>query len=309
MNFGVKIAALLCAISLWLYVVAGKTYRIDAELPVHISHLSPLLAPATHIPKAIPVTLEGSGLDLARFHYQDSLAWIEIDLNHAALGKQIVSIDTRSFRCSLPTLQMLSAPGLPNLTIELDTRITRDIPVRLRRDIIPAPHYLMIGEPVLIPTTVQVSGARSVLTRVFEIATSPAPQQRVTSTDTLEVGLSMDGLPPQVTLSQKTVRIALQVQKRSTRTIRQVPIQFVGPYLRGQEMIQPEAIDLELTGGEAILDHLDPKEIRVFIEYSRFSVENTDSIVPTVVISQPIESWKSTPAVIHLIHMSPEAQP
>jgi len=309
MNVGVKIAALLCAVSLWLFVVAGKTYRMDVELPVHVVNLSNLLSPATHIPKSIPATVEGTGFDLVRLHHQDSSAWVEIDLNHAQLGTQNINLGSHLFHSRLQSLRLLSLLGTSSLSIDLDTRITREVPIRIHRDLVPATNYVLIGDPVLIPSTVQVSGARSVLTKVFEIPTSPAPRMELTQSDTLQMDLSTDGLPPQVTLSRNKVLVAFQVQKRKTRSILQVPVQFVGPYQREVDFIKPTTVDLELTGGESILEQVDPKAIRVFIEYSRFAVEGTDSIAPSVIVSQPIESWKCNPAMIHLVHASTENKP
>jgi len=300
-SLGLKIAALLCAISLWFFVVSAKTYRIELEVPLRTTHLSALLAISSHLPRTIPILIEGTGIDLIRLKHQDSLAWFELDLGKAMLGTQQITLDESLFKTSLRDVKIVSIQGSSNLELSLDTRIVREVPVRLHADLVPAKDYVMVGEPRLIQPTVLISGARNALTRIYEISTASISNHNLKNTDTISIPLTQEGLPADIDL-----KLIVTVQKRTSRVFTNLPVQLVGPYQRGIHELQPNHVTLEVRGGKDVLEQMDPKEIRLFIEFTRFQIEATDSLVPTVDVASPIESWSMIPSTVRLVTQLPQ---
>jgi YbbR domain-containing protein len=191
------------------------------------------------------------------------------------------------------------------LDVGIDTRITQNVPVRLHTDLKAAKGYVIVGAPVLIPSSVQISGARKILTRIFEIPTTAIRIPDLHGSDTLELTLNLEGYANQVSLVQRTIRVAIQVQKRIIRKFPNLPVQLVGPSQQTHPKIQPDHVSLEVTGGEDVLRELPAQEIRIFLETTRFAIEGTDSLIPTVFIDRPIESWTLIPSTIHLVETAP----
>lgn len=300
-SLGLKITALLCALSLWFFVVSGKNYQISIDLPLRIEQLPALLALASHVPQHIPVILEGKGLDLIRIYNQQKLAWLEIDLSRGLLGKQSIRLQESMLRSTISGVRLVRILGDPELPVELDTRIRQAVPVRLNARLEPAAGYMLVGEPTLIPQEIELSGARKVLTRVFEISTSSSVFRNLKGLDTIEVALNSEGLPSQIQLFDRTVLVVCDVQKRVSRHFKQLPVTLVGPYQRGVHSVSPERADLVVVGGERMLDSLDPRSLRIFVEFTRFALEGSDSLPPTVVIDDPVESWSISPPLVRLL--------
>lgn len=303
-SLGLKLAAILCAVSLWFFVVSGKNYQMEMAVPLRIQNLPSILAISSPVPKTIPILLTGTGIELIRVRFQN-LAYFGVDLSAATLGVQTVILDERLFHSEMKNIHPVVGMGAYTLDIAIDTRITQEVPIRLVGEIKPAKGYVMIGEPTTIPNTVSLSGARKTLTRVFEISSSPINLTNLKSTDTIDLPLSSDGLPSQIKLQTKSVKLAFQVQKRITKTFPKIPVHLVGPYERGVHSIEPEFVSLDVTGGKEMVQKLKPENIRLFLEFTRFEVEHSDSLAPTTVIDQPIESWTLTPAVVHLKEKRP----
>lgn len=301
---GLKLAAVLCAISLWFFVVSGKNYQLELEIPLRLENLPDKLAISSAVPPTIRVLLEGSGIDLVRLRQLDSLAFFDLNLTDAVLGTRTISLDATSFRCALKGIKLLSS-STTSLDLEMDTRISLQVPVRLGTDPQPAKDYLLLGEPTVIPNQIRISGARKLLTKVFEVVTLPVSPQDLEDSDTLDVPIALEAIPSQVHLEQHQVRVAVRVEKRTTRSFPHIPVQLVGPYQRGFHRIDPTHVDLLITGGRETLKNLRPEDIRLFLEFTRFEVEQSDSIAPTLVVDQPIENWSANPGYIHLVTENP----
>jgi len=304
-SVGLKIASLLCAVSLWFFVVSGKNYSLELDLPLTISGFSPILAISSHVPRTISAVVEGSGLDLIRLKQQDSLAWMELDFSHILLGTQTIVLGHENFHTALRGITLVSIKGTHSLDVEIDTRISQEVPVRLHTELKPAKGFVLVGDPVLLPASIQISGSRKVLTRIFEIPTSNSLIPNLTHPDTLELPLNLEGYANQVQLKERFIRVAVNVQKRITRKFNNLPVQLVGPSQLEHPKIQPDHVSLEVVGGEDVLRELPAQEIRIFLESTRFAVEGTDTLQPTVFIDRPIESWTLTPSTIHLVKTIP----
>jgi YbbR domain-containing protein len=297
---GLKIVALICAISLWFFVVSSRTYQIEMEIPLRLINLPKILAISSHVPKTVSVLLEGSGMDLIRAKQDDSFASMDLDLSKAPLGKKEFFLNASHFHTETSGLYFKGSPRLASLEIEIDTRITREIPIRLRTPLHPKESHLIIGPPVMVPPSISISGARSVLTKIYEINTSSEPVSDLDSPDTIQIPLASEALPSQVTLSIQSIRLAIDVQERFSVTFKDLPLQLVGAPPSGSFALSPARVSLTLSGGKTELAGISPADINIFIPLSRFQVEFTDSLPPTVTVRQRIESWSTNPKFIHL---------
>lgn len=272
---------------------------MDMPVSLRLVHLPGQLALSSHVPGTVMVRMEGLGFDLVRMHWMDSVVHLDVDLSKAVLGRQTIPVTTAQFRSRLSGIHPVSL-SLVNLDLDLDTRITAELPIRLRAKLVPDPDYILVGEPLVIPNLFKVSGARNLLTRVAEIPTDSLVFSDLDGKDTLQIPLAMEGLPQQLELPLRSVQVVVNVQKRATRVFTHIPVQLVGNYPRGNYYLEPDSIDLEITAGKQVLSQIQPSEIRAMVEFSRFEVEGADSVAPNIVVHQSIASWSSFPATLHL---------
>jgi YbbR domain-containing protein len=299
---GLKIASVLCGISLWFYVVSGREFQISMELPLRFVNLPRNMAIASRPPSSLPVQIAGKAIDLIRLKVQDSSAWMEIDLRDAGLGQQTISLtDARFLAPGFSGLRFQGTQGLAALELEVDTRIERRIPVKLRAEIQSAPGYALIGDPVLEPQEIVLSGARNVLTRIFEIPTRAERVVGLKWDNALPIGLDLSGLPAHVGIGDSSVQMRVRVEPLERRVFTGVTVQLIGNYDRNVHSLSPATATVEITGGKNVLAQILQSDIHLFIEHSRFAIEDADSLAPTVRIRKPVQSWRVHPEKFYLV--------
>lgn len=320
-HIGLKITAFIFGIALWLYVMSLNTFQISMDIPVRLVKLPEKLAVASKPPQTLNITVEGEAFDLMRMHSRmkngdSSVASIIIDLQDAELGATRKHIYSRNF----------SAPNFPNIKfvepdnqllfvdIELDTRIERRIPIRSNTTFNTADGYILTDEPKLDPDFITVYGARNAITRIIEIPTDSVRYDTIKTDGVYSVPLNFSQLSAYVSPSATKTDIHVNVQKIASKKFNKIPIQLIGIFDKNSSKLVPEAMSIEVTGGQQVLDSLTAEDIELFIEYNRFAIEDVDSLAPTVKIhldpsinrDMSIKATQLTPEKAALVKIQPQ---
>jgi hypothetical protein len=80
-----------------------------------------------------------------------------------------------------------------------------------------------------------------------------------------------------------------------------VPVRLIGNFDRNVYSLSPAKADVEITGGKDLISQINPQDINLYIEFSRFAIEDSDELNPTVHIPYPITSWQILPDKFRLI--------
>lgn len=303
-HFGLKLAAVFCAVSLWFFVISMKTYQLELDIPLVLANCPANLAISNQAPATVRASLEGKGFDLIRAMKVDSMMGFYLDLSQVELGEKVFPLNRSTFRTKLDKILFLSS-AQATITLEIDTKISQNVPVRFNTELRAAKGYLLVGDPVVIPSTIRIAGARKSLTKIFEIPTKNTLIENLSQSDTLLIALAAEGLPIQLPSQYQSVKVAVHVEKRVTKTFDSIPVQLVGPYQRGVHSIEPTRVSVTVSGGKYILSGLKPEDLRLFMEYTRFELEQNPELSPTLVVDKPIESWSTNPSTVQLLTGSP----
>jgi YbbR domain-containing protein len=298
-----KIIAVLCATTLWFYVVSGNTHQFTTQIPIQLINLPPKLALSAGIPDSIGVILEGSGFNLIRHRSHPGV--ITVDLSGALLGENQVILSQKYFNSAAGnSIQINRFTSNSALDIQLDTKIRKSVVVRNRSIIESAPGFVVVGTPVLSKEQVQISGARRNVTKIFELVSEEIKISNVTQ-DTV-VFLALES-PNQhfIELSQDSIQISVTVQPLATKTYSQIPVRLVGIFNHTQFTLKPKVAQISLSGGKDILDSILPSDLQPFIEFSRFIIEDKPQLKPVLHIQKPIQSFHVEPELFSLDTLSP----
>ena len=244
---------------------------------------------------------------------------IVIDLQGAELGATRKHLDAKNFSApSFPNVKFVEPSNqLLFLDLELDTRIERNIPVKSNVTFDPAPGYIMTDVPKITPEQIRVSGARDALTRIFEIPTDSVRFDSLTANDNFKVKLNLETFPAYVTPSDSSVIMSIDIQKLDSKTFRKIPVQLIGQYNKDEAKLSPDTISVKITGGQNVLDSINPHNLQLFVEINRFAIEDVDSLPPTVKMDLPstvnremsIKGYELIPDKVKLIRMEVESAP
>ncbi|MEX0929676.1 MAG: hypothetical protein WDZ53_09735 [Balneolales bacterium] len=163
----VFIVAYVLAISLWLLVNLNRDFNLTVMLPVQIARFQDDLALVEEPPEEVTVNMVGEGWKL-----------ISIYNNPPALR-----VDARQGPINLTdrvkeTMGMYLDVNVQNvnptiLNVPMEEKITRKVPIEPHVSIAFRRQYDLVGEPGIIPDSVEVAGARSL---VEDIASWPTEE-------------------------------------------------------------------------------------------------------------------------------------
>lgn len=293
-NIVLKITAVIFGIALWFLVISQKDFQLSMDVPLNFVKIPETLAIASKPPHTLHITVEGKSWDLIRLQQlmrdpkQNSVAMV-VDLQQAELGSTRIHLDGKNF----------VAPGFPDIRfvepenqllfvdLDIDTRITRNIPIKSFITFSAAQGYLLADEPVLTPDEVIVSGARNALTRIIDIPTDSLSYDTLRESQTFTIPLDFSSLPSFVTPSDSSTSISVNIQKMNTRTFEKVPVNLIGFFDKETYSLVPNTLSVEITGGKQALDTISASNIELLMEFNRFAIEDADSLAPTVKLSLP----------------------
>jgi hypothetical protein len=310
-NIVLKITALIFGIALWFLVISQKDFQLSVEVPLNFVKLPETMAIASKPPHFLHITVEGKSWDLIRLNNlvkdfkQNSVAMI-VDLQQAELGATRIHLDGKNFiAAGFPDVHFVEPENqLLFVDLDIDTRITRNVPIKSAATFTAAQGYLIADEPKITPEELLVSGARNALTRIIDIPTDSIFFDSLVSSEKYNIPLDFSTLPAFVSPSDSSVQISVNIQKMGSRTYKDIPVNLIGFFNRDTFALEPKALSVEITGGELALDSITPEHIELAIEYNRFAIEDADSLAPTVKLSLPTQINREM--AIKAIQLKPE---
>ena len=293
-NIILKITALIFGISLWFLVISQKDFQLSAEVPLNFVKLPETMAIASKPPHTLHITVEGKSWDLIRLRQllqdsrQNAIAMV-VDMQQAELGSTRIHLDGKNFvAAGFPDIRFVEPENqLLFVDLDIDTRITRNVPIKSVATFRAAQGYLIADEPRVFPEEVLVSGARNALTRIIDIPTDSSFYDTLRASQKFTVPLDFSTLPAFVRPSDSLVSITVDIQKMGSRTYDSMPVNLIGFFDKDSFALEPKMLSVEITGGETVLDSITSQNIELLMEFNRFAIEDADSLSPTVKLSLP----------------------
>jgi len=197
-NLGIKLAALLLALIVYLNVYTDRPADMIVSFPLQFEGLGDSLAIAGPVPAVVQAELRGTGKQLLRLRLTEPPVTVSLVGVQPGPFARALKIDD----LPLPTnegIEVERMVGPTALQITIDRRIERWVPVAARVEAFPAAGYIWNGEVVAIPAAVKVSGPRravadldSVRLRAVSIAGKRDTVRAVATPEELPEGCSAD---------------------------------------------------------------------------------------------------------------------
>jgi len=301
-----KLLALLCGCLLWFAVVSREETRTEMELPVRIINLQENMALVEPPPSTLVVQLEGKAISLIHLKINHA-ASLEIDLKGMPIGQSKITSDQIHFISpGTPEVRMLRIRQTNLLNIGLDARIELKVPVLPKLDIKAAPGFTLLGDPDIVPDSVVISGARSAIGKIRHIPTKEISMTNLKWSNSLPVQLDLSSLTSIVHIADTSLFVQIKIEPLDHKIFSGIPVRLIGNFDREVYSIYPMKADIEVSGGKELLSQIDPQNINLYVEFSRFSIENTDELKPTVHIPYPVSNWQVSPEKFRLIAIDNE---
>ncbi len=298
-NFSLKIAAFFCALLLWFYVMSEREYTYTADIPVYNINLPKNISLSKQLPPYIKAEIKGSGKDLL-LHKTQPGAFV-FDLSSIELGENLFIPKRELFKQpksgSFKIINIFDDEGF---TLNAETQISKEVPIKSRVFIDIAPNYILVNTPKVTPEHITISGARSVVTKIFEAATKEFSINNLKKDTVLTIKLN--ATHNLVTQTHTTAEISIEVQPLRIKPYTDLTVHLLNtPKDSNTYSLRPQLASITVTGAKEILEQLNPNDISIFIEYNRFSIENKKKLRPTIKIAGNVQSYDLTPKLFELV--------
>jgi len=262
------------AILLWFFVVTDIEYFFDLEIPLRIEGLSDEKAFNNEIPETVTGRFRGKGHTLlwANLTMPLSETGLVLDLSKTT-NTQVYYLNEyfneHPDRFILPrdySLDLIHIVKPESVWVSVEKMVRKELNVNIRADIIPALGYMMVGDIIVEPTKVTVSGPGSLLQAMTSI-TVPTLELHDVNADVL-VSLPLVLQPDQLfTLDVNAVTVTADIQSIGSVEFQNIPIRLENVPPGVEVSIIPNLIGLVAEGGLDRLLQLEAEDFTVTFDY------------------------------------------
>ena len=212
-NLPAAALSLAIAVGLWVSFSLRETYTVDADVRLRVATLPDGQALRTRPPPVARATFRGEGWKLLLLARTVPVVSLFADAEAVDLEKAVAAsvlpagVDVRGVRPQ-------------TVRLDLDRRVTRRVPVRLVSGIYADPSFGLLRAPRLLPDSVTVSGAASLVDRLDAWPTVRLDVPGARASFTVPVALQ-DTLAGLVVASVRTttVQVAIAEFTEGTRSL------------------------------------------------------------------------------------------
>lgn len=284
-NLGVKLISLSLSLALFFMVREDKGKEADVEVPVVLSQIADNQVFVGEIPKTLRVRVRDRWSRLARALEKKASPY-QLDLRGFSDGS--VYVFEREKIANLIGLGKGSIQSVfpSEMVVKLEPKLERNVPVKVtfvgsEKEGFEVPRELV----KVVPKEIKVSGARSSVKEVFEIATYPIDLATLEKDAMFDLNLQKPAIQF-LTLEDEKVRVEITVRmKMGEKQVGDVRVDVRGCPEDMRCTVEPSIVTVRLEGPIPVLNSLKKPDIlrMVYVDASEFdsAVQVHDGIKPT----------------------------
>jgi len=207
--------ALFFAFCLWMIVNLNRDFTVTVQVPIQLSAISDDMIVSSEVPSTVSVNLSGEGWKLIPIYRNPPGITLNAETRQVNLREQI-----RNQVGAFSDLNILQVEP-SQLELETERKATKRVPVANRVDITYRDQFGLLSEPVMVPDSVTVTGAESVLAGLDEWETEETELSNISRS--IERNIRLKSGPSGITVDPQTVTLIAEVAE-FTEAEQRVPI-------------------------------------------------------------------------------------
>lgn len=298
-HYKVKVLSLLSALFLWFYVVTDNIYEYPLQVPIEISAYPENKVLLKPLPEKARVLFRGTG----KAFLSQSFRVNRLDLDLSGAGDvSTVPLSIEMIHGIRPSevFRPVRIIEPDSITVYLDARKVRRVPVNPQFTIGPADGYTQVGEIVLEPDSVRLSGPAQVVDTIAALQTI----EKQFSGETKPIEGKVDLIPPaspMVQVSELSTEYAVDIQRIHEITIDEITVQVVNAPSSVKVTVVPSTLSLKLRGGVDLLMQLSAEDIQAAIDYRTRNRYRPGRIPASIEVPEDVSFSNAKPKFFELI--------
>ncbi len=171
------------AFCLWFIVNLSRDFNITISMPLEIGEVPEEMALVDGVPDYASVGVSGEGWKLISLYNNPPRIMINVEETDVNLFEKVQQQVTAVSDVNITQVQPLG------FSLGLEEKVSRDVPVEVQLDIIPHDRFGVIGEPVLEPAFVTITGAQSKVAEIDHVRTRKVELRDVKSGKEIELNI------------------------------------------------------------------------------------------------------------------------
>jgi hypothetical protein len=285
------LATTLFAVLLWFSVSLTESYRIVVSAPLVISGLPPGKAIASPLPGSVQLTFNEYGWRLAKALWASDIRWV-VDLRSMRVERPLTLRDFATqlgWRLAIQPISMVPE----SLYIVLDDVDSKRVAVIPDVSLSFRDGYGQVGNTVITPDSVSVTGARSLLARIERWQTTLARFEQVRQSIDTTVGVFDSTNALTFTPNKASLRIG--VQQFAEKTFDGIPVELISVPQNREVILNSRKIGIVVRGGIEKLSAVEGQSFRAVVDYRVILADTTGIIQPEISFPLGIQIVKRTP--------------
>lgn|GEM_PF-1066087 len=254
-NIGLKILSVFIGFSMWFLISSEQQIEKIIEVPVEIVNKPAYLDIANDYTKSVILQI------MARQDEQETVYKARIDLSEAHEGENVINLTDENF--DAPPAITIESIRPSTISILLETRVNKTVPVSVQYTGIPADNFEVMGTRSS-PETVSITGPVSHVNSVSEVYTQTLDISNRNQTVEKMVSLIMENPFLNIQFKDK-VRAVVQIQeKRVGRQFRNFPVTIIN--LETEYRLRQRTATLNILVVVSKRDLVTPEDLQVFVD-------------------------------------------
>jgi YbbR domain-containing protein len=270
----VFIVALILAMALWMMVNLSRSYTLNIELPIQLGAVPTEMALAQDLPTSATVNVTGEGWKLINLYNNPPTLNIDVDDTEVNLFDQVQQQMNAMPNVSIQNVQ----PQV--LTVQLDNRISKKVPVRSKVNALFADQYDFISPPQVEPDSITINGASAIVESIKEWQTDSVAIKNVRTDISQTIPLEQSG--NLISLSQNEVEFVGEVAQY---TEAEVEVNVSTQNLPSGRMVSYSPLAVRIKYDVPIDEYTEMKDenpFDVYVSYQQILEDSTGFVTPQI---------------------------
>lgn len=293
------IASLFFAIALWVYTSFNSDYKYYTTVPFSIV-LPETRAIENDLPKSFTLQVQGTGWSLFNLNTFNNSKKIFIDWSKKQINDSTLVVTRTDFLKGIQSLEGVQVEEISPefITIKTGRIVTKKVPLIHDIKIIPNENFVKVGNIILIPDSVEISGNEKLLSTILEWRTVGGVYENLTQQFRSEINLS-DTLNGIVRLNRSKVDFYCDIQQLAEIEIPDVEIVTRGGSLPRDSYLYPPQVNIIIKGGIKELEKFTKERIAATIDINKIINDSTGVIIPRIELPSGFDLLKTEPAYVY----------
>ncbi|MDX1639587.1 MAG: CdaR family protein, partial [Balneolaceae bacterium] len=275
----VFVIALILALCMWFLVNLSRDYVLNVNLPIDLGNMPDEMALARDLPDFATVSVQGEGWKLLNLYNNPPRIFVDVTNSQINLYDQV-----QQQMNAMPDIDVQKVQP-QTLSLDLEEKSSKRVPVRPRVRVDFEGQFDFVGEPVITPDSITITGASSLVGEISFWQTDSVTFSDVRSDISRSVSLE---LPPKLlTLSRSSVQYSAEVAQYTEGEAR-VFIRARNLPVGESITFSPSHVTVRYT--VPIQEYAEVEDINPFsavVPYNEIRRDSTGFVSPVIEVSAP----------------------